>query len=215
LSHSCPNISTADLFEHLCDDFLTNHDDAIARAARKDSAQINTRPTKEAARSGTRQQTSSQKSEKLTESLADSPAESLTETGYFREDQFAPEQGVEKNHALDIAVKNSTKSKKLSKFQEHIKKFPAPRENGALRSRRKYIPAQIQRKIWSRDQGRCRHCDSTRFLEIDHIIPLALGGSDEPDNLRILCRPCNQRAAIETFGSLKMQTHFEQNLVGP
>ena len=29
--------------------------------------------------------------------------------------------------------------------------------------------------------------------EVDHIKPHAHGGSDEPNNLRVVCRQCNQR----------------------
>jgi len=29
--------------------------------------------------------------------------------------------------------------------------------------------------------------------EVDHVVPHARGGTDEPHNLRVLCRQCNQR----------------------
>jgi len=28
--------------------------------------------------------------------------------------------------------------------------------------------------------------------DIDHILPIALGGTNEPENLQILCRPCHR-----------------------
>jgi len=79
-----------------------------------------------------------------------------------------------------------------------------------------------RRAVWLRDQGRCRYCgvglfnppyesgwrefprlskgpgDPTawqyqdQFAEIDHIIPLDQGGSNEMDNLALACRPCNR-----------------------
>jgi 5-methylcytosine-specific restriction protein A len=29
--------------------------------------------------------------------------------------------------------------------------------------------------------------------EVDHIVPVADGGTDDPENLRLLCRPCHVR----------------------
>ena len=43
-------------------------------------------------------------------------------------------------------------------------------------------------------------CGSTYMMESDHIQPRALGGSDEPDNLRPLCRTHNQLMAEEKLG---------------
>ncbi|MET9517601.1 HNH endonuclease signature motif containing protein [Streptomyces sp. NPDC002994] len=36
-------------------------------------------------------------------------------------------------------------------------------------------------------------CGSTSELQYDHIIPVAMGGSSELDNLQLLCGPCNRR----------------------
>ena len=67
------------------------------------------------------------------------------------------------------------------------------------------IPKQLQREIWKRDQGKCQNCESLYALEIDHIRPIALGGDASPENLRLLCRACNQRAAIQKLGRHKME----------
>lgn len=39
--------------------------------------------------------------------------------------------------------------------------------------------------------GACELCGSTDDLTRDHIIPISKGGTNDPSNLRILCRPCN------------------------
>jgi 5-methylcytosine-specific restriction endonuclease McrA len=36
-----------------------------------------------------------------------------------------------------------------------------------------------------------QRCDGVYQLQIDHKIPLALGGSNNPSNLRVLCRTHN------------------------
>ena len=62
-------------------------------------------------------------------------------------------------------------------------------------SRSRYIPVAVKREVWRRDQGRCsyvdrhsgRRCGSRYRLEIDHIVPFALGGASELFNLRLRC----------------------------
>jgi len=69
----------------------------------------------------------------------------------------------------------------------------------------KSIPAATKRQVFTRDQNRCTNCNGVYALEIDHKIPLALGGTHHLSNLRILCRSCNQRAAIRNLGAEKME----------
>ena len=55
------------------------------------------------------------------------------------------------------------------------------------------IPAAVRRQVWQRDGGRCsyldrqtgRRCNSRHLIEIDHILPYALGGGADPGNLRL------------------------------
>ena len=57
------------------------------------------------------------------------------------------------------------------------------------------IPAAVKRQVWQRDGGCCsyvdretgRRCNSRHLIEIDHILPYALGGAADPANLRLLC----------------------------
>jgi 5-methylcytosine-specific restriction endonuclease McrA len=55
------------------------------------------------------------------------------------------------------------------------------------------IPDAVRQFVYDRDGRRCLHCGTARALSLDHIHPYSLGGSDEPDNLQTLCRPCNSR----------------------
>ena len=39
--------------------------------------------------------------------------------------------------------------------------------------------------------NKCFLCDSTRNLQIDHIIPITLGGDNSEHNIQVLCKLCN------------------------
>ena len=77
---------------------------------------------------------------------------------------------------------------------------PAPESSRARRSRR-HIPAAVRRAVWRRDGGACCYrdpltgvtCGSTHLLQIDHIGPVAQGGSDDIANLRLRCAVHNRR----------------------
>lgn len=49
-------------------------------------------------------------------------------------------------------------------------------------------------EVLRRDNHTCRYCGGTApdvVLTIDHVVPVALGGTDEPENLVAACRDCN------------------------
>ena len=62
-----------------------------------------------------------------------------------------------------------------------------------------------------RDPKTERRCESRHLLEIDHIQPRALGGTNEPGNLRAVCRAHNLLMAEQTIGREKIES-FRQRL---
>ncbi|NUM89652.1 MAG: HNH endonuclease, partial [Bdellovibrionales bacterium] len=72
------------------------------------------------------------------------------------------------------------------------------------------VNAALQRHIWQKARNKCENCHSRYALQIDHRVPRALGGPTTSQNLRLLCRSCNQRAAIQVFGLKKMEKHLER-----
>lgn len=59
-------------------------------------------------------------------------------------------------------------------------------------TRRKSLSIAVKKFVFGRDGNKCRYCGATEGeLHIDHIVPLARGGSDEPENLCVACKPCN------------------------
>ena len=65
-------------------------------------------------------------------------------------------------------------------------------------TQRRRIPPETQRLVRQRANERCEYCHTSerwqyvRFT-VDHIAPLAQGGSDTPDNLALACFHCNRR----------------------
>lgn len=52
---------------------------------------------------------------------------------------------------------------------------------------------QLKNSIYERDGRHCQVCRYPYGLTVDHIIPLAWGGTNSKDNLQILCKLCHGR----------------------
>ncbi|MEG3439436.1 HNH endonuclease [Pannus brasiliensis CCIBt3594] len=58
------------------------------------------------------------------------------------------------------------------------------------------IPSSVRDYVYRRDNYQCQSCgkrETDTGLSIDHIIPLAIGGSNDISNLQTLCLSCNSR----------------------
>jgi hypothetical protein len=81
-------------------------------------------------------------------------------------------------------------------------KVPSPkvgRALGAKQRRTRYVPKQIHQDVWSNWERGCDHvlqngerCGSRRNLQKDHIIEFAEGGTNDIDNLRLVCGAHNR-----------------------
>lgn len=92
-----------------------------------------------------------------------------------------------------------------------------------MESNSRYIPQAIKDTVWQRDGGACsfvskegKRCRSIHFLEWDHEMPFSLGGrSDDPNNIRLLCRSHNRLVASQVFGinhiEKKIQEHYKDS----
>ena len=62
-------------------------------------------------------------------------------------------------------------------------------------------PKGLKQQLMRRQDNTCVYCGhrrTARTLDIDHMIPAVRGGSNEPSNLQVICRPCNQRKGLQT-----------------
>lgn len=55
----------------------------------------------------------------------------------------------------------------------------------------RHIPRDVRQRVWQRYGGRCADCGADDYLEFDHVIPVAKGGSNTDNNVQLLCRRCN------------------------
>ena len=56
------------------------------------------------------------------------------------------------------------------------------------------ISKRTRFEVLRRDSHTCRYCGAKApdvTLHVDHVTPVALGGTDRPDNLVTSCQPCN------------------------
>ena len=82
--------------------------------------------------------------------------------------------------------------------------------NASEKAPERFIPAAIRDEVFARDGSRCafvahdgRRCQSTLGLQVDHIVPVAHGGTSTPDNLRLLCAHHNRFEAEQVMGRVR------------
>ena len=63
-------------------------------------------------------------------------------------------------------------------------------------ARRPTFSTSFRLSLFLKRKGICSDCnrkiEAGKAWDIDHILPLAMGGTNAPENLQILCRPCHR-----------------------
>ena len=75
--------------------------------------------------------------------------------------------------------------------EKHGLKFKNTKKSTARRP----ISTPLRHEALKRDNYKCKECGATKEiaqLEVDHIIPVSQGGTDELQNLQTLCLICNR-----------------------
>ena len=60
------------------------------------------------------------------------------------------------------------------------------------------VSVRVRFEVFKRDSFQCRYCGKTSpsvVLEVDHVVPICEGGSDDPMNLVTSCWDCNHGKA--------------------
>ena len=79
---------------------------------------------------------------------------------------------------------------------------------------RQPIPRKLRHQVFKRDGYRCRECGASKdetSLEIDHIVPVARGGTNNIDNLQTLCRECNRMKHTDEWVGGETDLEVAQN----
>ncbi len=76
-----------------------------------------------------------------------------------------------------------------------------------------FIPKRLRQRVAEQAHHRCGYCPTTELLigapmEIEHIIPLALGGRTKENNLWLACSLCNQHKGIRVVAPDPLTDEF-------
>ncbi len=181
LAHKNPNMKTSELINELCDIALAKVDPQLKG--------------QKVSRSG--RSSSEGASEKVLSSSLLPKVSNSSLNSQPAIDNLSPTSQPAVNSAPPSSLLTDRKCSTMS--------LPAPEVKAKNRN---YISIKIKSEVWRKAEGRCQICRSTFALEIDHAQPLAQGGSSERGNLRLLCRSCNQRAAIVKIGEKTMRRYL-------
>lgn len=88
--------------------------------------------------------------------------------------------------------KDAERVRKYRKANPHkVREWSQKRSNGYLQK----LPYGTIPKLLKLQNKKCAYCETCvkSSYHVDHIVPIAKGGKHVPDNLQILCPPCNLR----------------------
>jgi 5-methylcytosine-specific restriction endonuclease McrA len=115
-------------------------------------------------------------------------------------------QALQRRYAVGVGTRRRADSK-LGTLRRVVRQSPP---------RSRHIPAQVRRRVFERDGGRCtywdgqgRRCNERCYLQFEHRIPFALGGEFSVDNLTLRCAAHNAQAAVQRFGRHRMVRRFD------
>jgi len=95
-----------------------------------------------------------------------------------------------------------------------LRRRPRNQRNNAARGGNGWTWQRMRKSVLERDGYRCTGCGGIGVkFEVDHIVPLAAGGSNEPENLRTLCIHCHasrtRRASPPRHPVRKLRPHLD------
>ena len=100
----------------------------------------------------------------------------------FATEEMAPNRNI-------IEAARHIAEEKQRRIDKAAKKPIVKRRRRAYNAKRD----QLMLALIERDGYQCATCGTSDNITIDHITPLSRGGSDDLDNLQLLCQSCNSK----------------------
>ncbi len=150
------------------------------------------------------------------DALSDLLAHQLSGGGYGEVLEKITQIAVQK---LDPAQKKTrTPQKQEEKAPEAASTASAPKLIPAPTESSRYIPATVKKQLWLHARGHCQyhdpltghHCTSKFALQVDHKHPFARNGSNELENLQLLCSAHHRSKTLQDYGAKKMSTYWKK-----
>ena len=90
--------------------------------------------------------------------------------------------------AVDWKARNKERVRLYSRFHSHIRRTGSGRLS---------VPAIFE--LMKKQSHRCAYCRVSikSKYELDHIMPIALGGANVRENIQLTCSPCNRRKSAK------------------
>lgn len=108
----------------------------------------------------------------------------------FRNRCYWENEGLSSNQVYALLLSREQLSQqRVDRAEATLALSSAPR----VATQRRRIPDDVKLYVMKRDRGHCQSCGTGNEIQFDHIIPIAMGGSNSAENLQLLCGPCNRR----------------------
>jgi len=194
LSHVVHDGGFAEIIEVLCEKFIQKKEGkALIKPSPRMEKELENKPTAGVAVKSVEHDQEPLAETKATAATAVNSGENSQETRKGDKPAARMEIGSGNQPTAGAAVKltENTQGTRNELGATAAPAVPNPR-------RRTAIPVSLQRLIYQRAQACCEYvsatghrCRSRYQTQVDHILPLAKGGGNEPANLRVLCRTHN------------------------
>ena len=124
----------------------------------------------------------------------------------LRRKRFAETKRPRRPKAEPVTTENGQGPTASAENEDNVRRTP------------RYIPAEVRRTVARRDGHQCtfvdaetgRRCPERSNLQYHHDHPWGRGGSREPENIKLLCRPHNLYMAEQDYGSEHMARFVTQ-----